>query len=245
MSSVLTPEVGATGNLFLDHLPRASAERLRPLLERIEGVTGTPLATAGQTIEYVVFPAGCVVSAVARMHNGSDIEIALIGREGFFGTQLVLGSDVSSHEAMVQIPGTFFRVRAAAFRTCLRDDKELEAFGLRYVSAALDAIGQFAACNRLHPIEERGARWLLMAHDRVPTDEIFLTHEYLAMMLGVRRPGVSVAAAALERSGLIAYHRGRIVVTDRPGLEKASCECYVVVNDLLRRQLGYDVRKRL
>jgi CRP-like cAMP-binding protein len=236
-------EAGLTGNLFLDTLPLDSASRILPFLERSEAATGTPIATSGAAIEHAIFPIGSVVSAVAHMRDGSDVEIALIGREGFYGTVLVLGASISTSEAMVQIPNALYRMRAADFCRCLAEDETFRNRALRYVAASIDAISQFSACNRLHPIDQRAARWLLMAHDRVPTDYILLTHEYLATMLGVRRPGVSVAAAELERLELISYHRGRILVTNRPGLEAASCECYNVANDALYRLLGYDVRK--
>jgi len=233
-----------TGNLFLDTLPRGSAESIVPFLEKMDLGLGAKIASAGVPLEYIVFPIDCVVSAVARMRDGSDIEIVVVGREGFYGAQVVLGSNVSANEAMVQIPNALYRMRSADFRKCLDDDGTIRERALCYVGATLDAIGQFSACNRLHAINERCARWLLMAHDRVPGNEISLTHEYLATMLGVRRPGVSVAAAALESAGLIDYHRGRIFIKDRSGLEGASCECYTVANDAIQRLLGYDIRKR-
>jgi CRP-like cAMP-binding protein len=177
------------------------------------------------------------------MRDGSDLEVALIGREGFYGTQVVLGGAISATEAMVQIPNAFYRIRTADFERCVREDQALRERCLCYVQCMMDTIGQFAACNRLHPINERCARWLLMAHDRVPGDELFLTHEFLATMLGVRRPGVSIAAAALESAGLIEYRRGRIVIRNREGLEHASCECYAFANDTLARLLGYSIRK--
>jgi CRP-like cAMP-binding protein len=243
MISRAVHEAGFTGNLFLDTLPLDSARRILPHLEKSEAATGTPIATAGAAIEHAIFPIGCVVSAVARMRDGSDVEISLTGREGFFGAALVLGGKISASEAMVQIPNALYRMRAVDFVRCLAEDETFRTRALRYVAASIDAISQFSACNRLHPIDQRAARWLLMAHDRVPTDSILLTHEYLATMLGVRRPGVSVAASELERQSLISYHRGRILVTNRAGLEAASCECYDVANDALYRLLGYDIRK--
>jgi CRP-like cAMP-binding protein len=244
MAVQVVPEPGISGNLFLDALPRASSARLIEHLERIETPSGASIARAGEAIEYAVFPISCVVSSVARMRDGSDLEVALIGREGFYGIPMVLGGNISATEAMVQIPNALFRMKSTDFEDCLRADEPLREQSLRYVQAMIDTIGQFAACNRLHPINERCARWLLMAHDRVPGDEVFLTHEFLATMLGVRRPGVSIAAAALEAAGLIEYHRGRIVVKNRTGLEQAACECYAFANDALDRLLGYNVRKR-
>jgi CRP-like cAMP-binding protein len=237
------PALGLSGNLFLDALPRASAESVFHYLEKAQVINGQSIVRAGELLEYVVFPIACVVSSVARMRDGSDLEVALVGREGFHGIQVVLGGNVSATEAMVQIPNSLYRIRSADFARCLREDEALLERALRYVQAVMDTVGQFAACNRLHPINERCARWLLMAHDRVPGDEIFLTHEFLATMLGVRRPGVSIAAAALESAGLIEYHRGRIVVKNRSGLELAACECYTFANDALDRLLGYNVRK--
>jgi CRP-like cAMP-binding protein len=244
MALQTVPEPGTTGNLFLDVLSRDSAGSLISHMELIEVASGTPIARAGGTIEYAVFPLSCVVSSVARMRDGSDLEVALVGREGFFGIPLVLGGNISATEVMVQIPNEMYRIRSVDFERCLRDDQALRERCLSYVQATMDTVGQFAACNRLHSINERCARWLLMAYDRVSGHEIFLTHEFLATMLGVRRPGVSIAAAALESAGLIEYHRGRIVVTNRAGLEHASCECYAFANDTLDRLLGYDVRKR-
>jgi hypothetical protein len=181
---------------------------------------------------------------MTRMHDGLDIEVMLIGTEGFSGVQLALGDDISGNEAVVQIPDHLWQMKSADFIDCLNADPVLRQRALRYAQATLESIAQFAGCNRLHPINERCARWLLMAHDRVANDTIMLTHEYLATMLGVRRPGVSLAAAALDQAGLIEYHRGRIFIRDRRGLEGVACECYNVANDALERLLGFDIRKR-
>ena len=177
------------------------------------------------------------------MRNGSVVDLTLVGREGFYGLPVALGDETSADDAVVQLPYSMYRIRSADFQRALRGDEALMARVLLYAQTSLVALSQFSACNRLHSINERCARWLLMAHDRVAGNDLLLTHEYLATMLGVRRPGVTVAAAALEKAGLIVYHRGRIVVRDRPGLEGAACECYAIVNDACRRILGYDVRK--
>ena len=243
LSVVSKIEALHTGNLFLDSLTLDSAQSVVPYLEKIEASVGAKIASSGVPLEHVIFPIAGVVSAVTRMRDGSDVEIVGVGREGFYGMQVVLGSYVSANEAMVQIPNSMYRMRATDFRKCIDVDETLRLRALCYVQATLDAMGQFSGCNRLHPINERCARWLLMAHDRIPTDELFLTHEFLATMLGVRRPGVSVAAAALESAGFIEYRRGRIVIRDRRGLEAASCECYGVANDAIVRMLGYDIRK--
>jgi len=230
-------------NLFLDTLPSASAARLLPKLERITIGVGTAVAAPGMAIEYVVFPIRGVISTVTSMRDGASIEVMLIGREGFFGLPVLFGDDTSANEAMIQIAGPVLRIRSADFLACIDNDRTLNARLLRYAQTTFTAILQFAGCNRLHSVNERCARWLLMAHDRVTGDELLLTHEYLATMLGVRRPGVSLAAAALEEAGLIEYHRGRILVRDRRGLEAAACECYAVVNHESYRLLGYDVSK--
>ncbi len=244
MSLSLAPETGRTGNLFLDTLGTASAELLLPQLERVSLPSSAPIAYPGTPLEYVIFPLGSVVSAVTTMLDGTDVEVTLVGRDGLYGVQVALGDDESSGSAMVQIPGPLFRIASARFRDALVADSALNERVLRYTQATLVTVAQCSGCNRLHPTNERCARWLLMAHDRVPADEMLLTHEYLATMLGVRRHGVSLAAAALEQAGFIEYHRGRIVMRNRAGLEQTACECYAAANGALERLLGYDVRKR-
>ena len=233
-----------TGNLFLDSLPAASVETLRPMLVLTDGQAGKMLAHAGMPIQHAVFPIASVLSAVTRMQDGTDVEVMVIGREGFYGLQLALGSETSGDEVMVQIADAYWRMSSSNFVKCLSADPVLMRRALSYTQVMLETISQFSACNRLHPVNERCARWLLMAHDRVVGDTLFLTHEYLATMLGVRRPSVSLAAAALDEAGLIEYHRGRIFIRNRPGLEHAACECYANASDSLERLLNYNVRKR-
>jgi CRP-like cAMP-binding protein len=243
MSAALKP--GSTGNLFLDNLAPNSAALLLPRLARIKAAHGLVIADPGMPLKHVMFPIGSVISAVTRMQDGTDVEVTLIGREGLYGFHLALGHDTSATAAMVQIPDSMWRITGADFRTCLRADPELNQRVLNYAMVNLETIAQFSGCNRLHPINERLARWLLMAHDRVVGDELMLTHEFLATMLGVRRPGVSLAASALDQAGVIQYRYGRIVIMNRGGLELATCECYMVANKAIERLLGYSIRKRV
>lgn len=214
-----------------------------PRLTTISLATGQSIARAGIPIDAAFFPRDSVISAVKRMRDGTNVEVTVFGREGFYGLPVALGDGTSSTEATVQIAGAAYGLPRAEFLASLAADSGLAERVLRYAQAVIEAVSQFSSCNRLHPINERCARWLLMAHDRVDGDDIFLTHEYLATMLGVRRPGVSLAVAALERAGLIELHRARIVVRDRTGLEGASCECYEVANYGLERLLGIKLRK--
>ncbi len=232
-----------TGNAFLDALPLASLDALRPYLEKRSNNSGDPIANLGFPVPEAVFPIESVVSIVTTMRDGSSIEVSLIGRDGFHGLSAALGDSLSPHDAMVQIPGSMWAMPGAALIQATRNDPALAERVLLYAQVSLITVAQFSGCNRLHPINERAARWLLMAHDRVANDVLMLTHEFLAVMLGVRRPGVSLAAATLDRAGFIEYRRGRITVRDRAGLESASCECYAIVADQSDRLLGYDIRK--
>ncbi len=243
VANLQTLEVGATGNLFIDALPPASAARLLQQLEPQDVQIGLPIVNTGSVIEHVLFPTRGIISMVKTMRDGGSIEVMLIGREGFFGLPVLLGDKTNSNDAMVQSEGLLLRIRTAEFLSSVRSDAVLMNQSLRYAQTTFTSVAQFSACNRLHPVNERCARWLLMAHDRVVGDELMLTHEYLATMLGVRRPAVTLACAALEQGGFIDYHRGRIVVRDRRGLEEATCECYEVVNDDSDRLLGYSARK--
>jgi CRP-like cAMP-binding protein len=243
MSVVAAPQVGASGNLFLDSMGAGSAARIFPHLDSLYGSLGTQISNPEVPLEYVWFPVSGVISAVTRMQDGSDVETMLVGREGFYGVHLALGSDKAVNAAMVQLPDTLLRMPSETFKQILSEDPELYQRVLRYAQLTIETIGQFAGCNRLHPVNERCARWLLMAHDRVVGDELLLTQEYLATMLGVRRPGVSVAAGALDQAGAIEYHRGRIRILDRSALESMACECYAVTNDAMQRLLGYSSRK--
>jgi CRP-like cAMP-binding protein len=175
---------------------------------------------------------------VARLVEGGTIEVATIGNEGIVGLSAYLGNGDSSMEVFVQIPGEALRMNAAVFRREVQASLAWREILHRYAQALLVQVGQTAVCNRAHSMSQRCARWLLMSHDRVLGDRISLTQEYLGEMLGVRRASVTQAANALKRRKLIDYHRGKIWVLDRKGLEKASCECYKFIRDHHDRLVG-------
>jgi CRP-like cAMP-binding protein len=189
-------------------------------------------------MSHVYFPRTGVASIVTRMVEGGTIEVATIGNEGVVGLSAYLGDGRFPMEVFVQIPGEAVRMEADAFRHEVRADEAFARVIRRYTQALLVQIGQSFACNRVHPIHERCARWLLMSHDRVLGEEVDLTQEFLAEMLGVRRAGVTQAASILRRRKLIDYRRGKIRILDRKGLEKVACECYGFIRSEHDRQLG-------
>lgn len=170
-----------------------------------------------------------MVSLVAQMEGGAEVEVGVTGFEGVVGLPALLGVEKSPHLNMTQMPGGAFRVRTGALREELGRGGALLQGTLRYAQAVMVMATQTAACNALHTLSERLAKWLLMCHDRRRGEELPLTHEFLSMMLGVRRAGVTEAAVVLQAEGLIKYHRGRITVLDREGLEGFACECYPVI----------------
>jgi CRP-like cAMP-binding protein len=197
--------------------------------EQVELEIGQVIAGAGEPFRHVYFPETAVFSIISRMADGA-VEVGTVGNEGMAGVAVFLDTEACVNETVAQIPGTAGRIESARFVDGAATRPELRRLLHRYTEAYLTQVAQTAACNRLHGIEARCARWLLMTHDRVGEAERFpLTQEYLAIMLGVRRAGVSLAAAALRDAGLIRYSRGAIRVVDRAGLEKAACECYGIV----------------
>jgi CRP-like cAMP-binding protein len=175
---------------------------------------------------------------VTEMPDGMSIEIATVGPEGMVGIPIFLGAEQMASKAFIQVPGEGARMTADAFRSMIGRCPALNQLLLRYTLALMNQMAQNAACNRTHPVGERCARWLLMTQDRVHGPEFPLTQEFMAQMLGVRRPSVSVAAGMLAKAGLISYVRGRMRVLDRPGLEAASCECYGVIRGEFERLAG-------
>ena len=225
-------------NALLAALPPEDMARLKPELERVELAFKVVLQEAEQPLSHIWFPRSGVASAVSRMQDGATVELATTGREGFVGIPMLMASQQMAHEVLVQIPGDGDRLPIETFKTMLKELPSLQPLLLRYTLAFVTQVAQGAACNRLHPIEARCARWLLMTHDRVDGDRFPLTHEFLGQTLGVTRPSVSVAAGMLQKAGYIRYSRGIIHILDRDGLEGATCECYGVITNEFRRLVG-------
>ena len=219
-------------NSLLAAVPRKAYRQLLAELEPVTLTFGEVLYEPGETIRHVYFPGASLVSLLTLADGHLALEVGLIGREGMVGVPLVLGHSESSVRALVQGTGTALRMASARFRNEFRSCLPLQRELYRYVHALMAQISQTAACNRFHVVETRLARWLLMTHDRVKSDQFRMTHEFLGHMLGVRRVGVTRAAQALQKRQLIRYSRGDIIVLDRPGLESAACECYEVVRDM-------------
>lgn len=232
-----------TGNRLLAAMPRETVERLAPEFETVSIRVPEVLHRVGRQVEHVYLPHSGMGSIVTPLRRGIRIEAATIGNEGLLGVAYLLGDALATEETMIQLPGEAIRLRVRVLRAEFDRDDVLRSLLLRYSQLLMGQIAQGSACNRVHPIEARCARWLLSTHDRVSGDVFPLTQEFLAMMLGVRRAGVSVAQHKLQQDGLIRYTRGNISIIDRKGLESASCECYRVVQDRFDRFYAhYEVR---
>ena len=226
-------------NQMLAAIPSDEAERISAHLHPIELTLRLDLYEKSSPIEYVYFVHRGVVSMTTNLdNNGNTIEIATIGPEGMVGIPVFLGAEQMPSNAFVQVPGHGVRMSSDAFRQIIGVCPSLNRLLLRYTLALMSQIAQTAACNRTHAIEERCARWLLITQDRVYASEFLLTQEFLAQMLGVRRPSVSIAAGILAKAGLISYTRGRISIIDRGGLEAVACECYRIIADEFLRLVG-------
>lgn len=232
----------AVHNSLLSALPAADFARLRPRLQPIQLAFNGTVQPADSVVDAALFPESGMVSLLATLDDGEQIEVGIAGKEGLVGLPLVLGDDRSLVEARVQLDGTALRLGAADLRAAMEESAALRGLLLRYALAFHAQVTLTAACNARHAIEQRLARWLLTAHDRAEADEFPVTHEFLSTMLGVRRPGVSLAAGMLQKAGLIRYARGRMLIADRPGLEAASCECYHIGRREHSRLLGADAR---
>jgi CRP-like cAMP-binding protein len=222
----------AIENSLLAAVPRKEYRRLLARLEPVTLTFGDVLYEPGQTIHHVYFPSASLVSLLTLADGHLALEVGLIGREGMVGIPLALGHKVSSVRALVQGAGTAMRMTSAHFHKEFRLSLPLQQELYRYVHALMAQISQTAACNRFHVVEARLARWLLMTHDRVKSDQFRMTHEFLGHMLGVQRVAVTNAAHALQKRKLIRYTRGAITILDREGLEAAACKCYQVVKDM-------------
>lgn len=216
-------------NSILRALPSEEYQRLLPHLEEVEMPLGEVLSRPGEEIRYAYFPLEGAISIVVMMEDGSEAEAGVVGREGMSGIPIAFGTNAAPFQSMVQMPGRALRIKAEALRAEVRKYGALHDLILCYAQAFFVQTGQTAACNRLHKLDGRFAKWLLMCQDRASGERLELTHDFIATMLGVRRSGVSVAANQLQSEGLISYRRGHVNILDRDGLEAVACECYGVV----------------
>ncbi|HEY6821566.1 MAG TPA: Crp/Fnr family transcriptional regulator [Burkholderiales bacterium] len=227
-----------TQNHLLAALPAAEFDRLSPHLELVAMPLGEALYESGGKLEHVYFPTDSIVSLLYVLENGASAEIAVVGNEGILGISLFMGGETTPSRAVVQSAGYGYRLKAHLLKEEFNRAGPVLQLLLRYTQALITQMTQTAVCNRHHSIEQQLCRWLLLSLDRLSSDEITMTQELIANMLGVRREGVTEAAGNLQRSGIIRYSRGRIEVLDRPALEKAVCECYRVVRAEFDRLLS-------
>jgi CRP-like cAMP-binding protein len=225
-------------NRLLTLLSDDDYERLRPHLSRVCLDYRKMLCKANTPIEDVYFPIDGVASLVITMRKGSAAEVGTIGSEGMVGVPVMLGDEFGPADVYVQVPGTALKLSTRIFREEFEHSATLQDVAFRYVHAFFNQVAQSAACAHLHKIEQRCGRWLLMTRDRMPGDEFLLTHEFLGMMLGVRRASVTTVMQDLQEAGLIRYRRGTVTILDRDALRKRACECYEVSKLEFDRLLG-------
>ncbi len=218
-------------------LPAADRERLFPNLELVPLPLGEVLYESGSRLSRVYFPTDSIVSLLYVMEDGASAEIAVVGNEGIVGVSLFMGGETTPSRAVVQSAGHAYRLKAQLLKQEFNRSGAVMHLLLRYTQALITQMAQTAVCNRHHSVDQQLCRWLLLSLDRLPSNELAMTQELIANMLGVRREGVTEAAGNLHSAGLIEYHRGHITVLDRPGLEARSCECYAVVKKKIDRLL--------
>lgn len=228
----------ALRNHLLAALPEAEFNRILPSLEPVSLKLGKVLYESGDKLTHIYFPTTAIISLLYIMENGGTAEIGIAGNDGLVGIALFMGGETTSSRAVVQSAGGAVRMKAKDLQEAFALGGVFQSLLLRYTQSLMTQISQTAVCNRLHSVEQQLCRWLLINHDQLQADELIMTHDLIANMLGVRREGVSIAAGHLQESGLIKYARGTITILDRKGLEDAACECYKVVKDEYDRLLG-------
>lgn len=223
------------GSLFLAALPRPEFDLLAPHLEQVHLAHGAILYAGGDAIQAVYFPTTALISLVGATPEGGYTEVGMVGWEGMAGLPLFLGMKTQDYEAMCQIEGDGLKMSANAFQEHCYQLTSLRDALLRYTHLRICHLSQSAICNRFHELEQRLCRWLLVAHDHVQSGQLRFTQEFLAMMIGARRPAVGLVAGRLQAAGLIRYHRGEITILNRRGLETLACDCYQVMRNALDR----------
>jgi CRP-like cAMP-binding protein len=230
-------------NHLIAALPPAEAERWLPLLESVDMPLGSVLYESGGTLKHVYFPTTSIVSLLYVMENGASAEIAVVGNEGIVGVSIFMGGGSTPSRAVVQSAGHGFRLQASTMKEEFNRAGPVLHLFLRYTQALITQMAQTAVCNRHHTLDQQLCRWLLLSLDRLQGNQLVMTQELIANMLGVRREGVTEGALKLQHAGLIRYARGHITVLDRKGLEKRSCECYAVVKKEYDRLLPNELAR--
>jgi CRP-like cAMP-binding protein len=226
-------------NQLIDALPAEEFDRWQESLELIDLPLGAVLYEAGGVLKHVYFPTTAIVSLLYVMANGASAEIAVVGKEGLVGISIFMGGESTPSRGIVQSAGSGFRIKADVIKAeFARSGPVLHLF-LRYTQALITQMAQTAVCNRHHSLDQQLCRWLLLSLDRLKGDELVMTQELIANMLGVRREGVTEGALKLQKAGLIRYSRGHVTILDRAGLEARSCECYEVVKKEYDRLLPH------
>ena len=237
----MNPPLDPRHNHLLAALPEAEYARLLPNLEPVSMPLGEVLCEPGNQMRHVYFPTTCIVSLLYVMEDGASAEIAVVGNEGIVGVSLFMGGETTTSRAVVQSAGHAYRLKGQLLKDTFLHAGPMQRLLLRYTQALLTQMAQTAVCNRHHSVDQQLCRWLLLSLDRLDSNELNMTQELIANMLGVRREGVTEAAGKLQHAGLIHYSRGKITVVDRPGLEARVCECYAVVKKEFDRLLPYAV----
>jgi CRP-like cAMP-binding protein len=230
--------LGQVKSAILALIPIGELTMMRGQFERLHFGSGAIVQAAGAPASSVYFVESGIMSLLTPLNHGARIETGLVGREGAVGVQAAFGAETMITEIMAQSDVVAIRASGTAVRAAADASPHLQRQLRKFASALHVQVSQTAACNAVHNVERRLARWLLMVHDRTDGDTLFLTHELISLMLGVTRPGVTIAAGALQKAGLIQYARGRLTVVDRSGLEHAACECYRTVADYYAKELG-------
>ena len=223
------PDPNPRDNHILDALPDEERDRLFPYLSFVSMPLGKVLYESGETLKHIYFPTDSIVSLLYVMKDGASAEIAVVGNEGAIGVALFMGGETTPSRAIVQSAGSAFRLEGKRLKTEFSRHGQMLHVLLRYTQSLITQMAQTAVCNRHHSVNQQLCRWLLLSLDRLQSNELKMTQELIANMLGVRREGVTAAAGELQKAGVIRYSRGRITVLDRAKLEQLSCECYSVV----------------
>lgn len=232
------PKLVTTGNRILAALPHDEFSSIARHLEPVQFEKGEVVYIAGDWIRYAYFPVGGLFSLLSTTETGSTVEIAMVGNEGMIGLPVILKNGTTPYEVTVQVATEAFKIKAEALEEEFHKGKTLQELVLRYLNLLMAQVSQLTLCNRFHTLEPALSRWLLTAQDRVNSDSLNLTQEIISQALGVPRTGVTTAAGALQKAGLIRYSRGKIVILDRTKLQANSCECYRIIHDQIKHFLS-------